>query len=179
VTDPGGRKGRATLLRLLGWSLADATAFAVGTVAAIAVLMNALFIQPTWHRPPVPSDGPAPAQTSVAPHARQVDPTPNPTMAVRAAPSAAKSAAAGPLPLRPSQSTSMASERPPSSKRVIAVQRTLAEYGYGQIKPSGIIDAETQAAIQKFERERKLPITGQASERVVRELAAVTGRALE
>src|SRR5205085_2250063 len=83
----------------------------------------------------------------------------------------------GPLPLRPSQSTSMASERPPSSKRVIAVQRTLAEYGYGQIKPSGIIDAETQAAIQKFERERKLPITGQASERVVRELAAVTGRA--
>ncbi|MGZ3329353.1 MAG: peptidoglycan-binding domain-containing protein [Xanthobacteraceae bacterium] len=65
------------------------------------------------------------------------------------------------------------------SKRVIALQRALAEYGYGQIRPSGIIDAETQSAIEKFERERKLPITGQASDRVVRELAAMTGRPLE
>jgi peptidoglycan hydrolase-like protein with peptidoglycan-binding domain len=70
-------------------------------------------------------------------------------------------------------------ERPAPSKRVIALQRALADYGYGQIKPSGIVDAETQAAIEKFERERKLPITGQASDRVVRELAAMTGRPLE
>jgi peptidoglycan hydrolase-like protein with peptidoglycan-binding domain len=70
-------------------------------------------------------------------------------------------------------------DRSAPSKRVIALQRALAEYGYGQIKPSGIIDAETQAAIEKFERERKLPITGQASDRLVRELAAMTGRPLE
>ena len=68
---------------------------------------------------------------------------------------------------------------PPPSKRVIALQRALAEYGYGQIKPSGIVDSETQRAIERFERERKLPITGQASDRVVRELAAMTGRPLE
>jgi len=65
------------------------------------------------------------------------------------------------------------------SKRVIALQRALAEYGYGQIKPSGMVDPETQAAIEKFERERKLPITGQASDLVMRELAAMTGRPLE
>jgi len=41
------------------------------------------------------------------------------------------------------------------------------------------MDAETQSAIEKFERDRKLPITGQASDRVVRELAAMTGRPLE
>jgi peptidoglycan hydrolase-like protein with peptidoglycan-binding domain len=76
-------------------------------------------------------------------------------------------------------SAEAAVDRPAPSKRVIALQRALAEYGYGQIRPSGIIDAETQAAIEKFERERKLPITGQASERVVRELAAMTGRPLE
>lgn len=70
-------------------------------------------------------------------------------------------------------------ERPASSKRVIALQRALAEYGYGQIKPSGIIDVDTRAAIEKFERERRLPITGQPSDRVVRELAAMTGRPLE
>jgi peptidoglycan hydrolase-like protein with peptidoglycan-binding domain len=65
------------------------------------------------------------------------------------------------------------------SKQVIAVQRALSEFGYGQIKPTGILDPETQSAIQKFERERKLPVTGQLSHRVVRELAAITGRPLE
>ncbi|MGZ3310764.1 MAG: peptidoglycan-binding domain-containing protein [Xanthobacteraceae bacterium] len=84
-------------------------------------------------------------------------------------------AAARPLPGR----AEAAVERRAPSKRVIALQRALAEYGYGQIRPSGIIDAETQSAIEKFERERKLPITGQASDRVVRELAAMTGRPLE
>jgi peptidoglycan hydrolase-like protein with peptidoglycan-binding domain len=81
---------------------------------------------------------------------------------------------------RPPQAPSeVAGERSGASKRVVALQRALAEYGYGQIKPSGIIDAETQAAIEKFERERRLPITGQASDRLVRELAAMTGRPLE
>src|SRR5207245_1330926 len=48
-----------------------------------------------------------------------------------------------------------ASERAPAaSKRVIALQRALADFGYGQIKPTGVVDAETQAAIEKFERER-------------------------
>jgi peptidoglycan hydrolase-like protein with peptidoglycan-binding domain len=65
------------------------------------------------------------------------------------------------------------------SKQVIAVQRALSEFGYGQIKPTGIVDPETQSAIQKFERERKLPVTGQLSNRVVRELASITGRPLE
>jgi peptidoglycan hydrolase-like protein with peptidoglycan-binding domain len=70
-------------------------------------------------------------------------------------------------------------EKPAPSKRVIALQRALADYGYGQIKPSGIVDAETQAAIEKFERERKLPVTGQPSDRVARELSSMTGRPLD
>ena len=63
--------------------------------------------------------------------------------------------------------------------RVIAVQRALANYGYGQIKPTGTLDSETRAAIGRFERERKLPVTGQISERLTRELTALTGRPLE
>jgi peptidoglycan hydrolase-like protein with peptidoglycan-binding domain len=66
-----------------------------------------------------------------------------------------------------------------SSKRVVAVQRALAEYGYGQIKPTGVVDADTKAAVERFERERRLPITGQVSDRVARELASLTGRPLE
>ena len=65
------------------------------------------------------------------------------------------------------------------SKRVMAIQRALADFGYGQIKPSGQFDPATKAAIEKFERDRKLPVTGQISDRLVRDLAATTGRPLE
>jgi Putative peptidoglycan binding domain len=65
------------------------------------------------------------------------------------------------------------------TRRVAAVQRALTEYGYGQLKPTGTIGPDTQAAIQKFERERKLPLTGQMSDRLVRELAAVIGHPVE
>jgi peptidoglycan hydrolase-like protein with peptidoglycan-binding domain len=65
------------------------------------------------------------------------------------------------------------------SQRVTAIQRALSDFGYGQIKPTGQFDPETKTAIEKFERDRKLPIDGQISDRVVRELAATTGRPLE
>jgi peptidoglycan hydrolase-like protein with peptidoglycan-binding domain len=65
------------------------------------------------------------------------------------------------------------------SKRITAVQRALADFGFGQIKPTGVLDADTRAAIEKFERERRLPVDGQISDRFVRELAGMTGRPLE
>ena len=65
------------------------------------------------------------------------------------------------------------------SRRVAAVQRALTEYGYAQLKPSGTLGTDTQAAIQKFERDRKLPVTGQMSDRLVRELSAMIGRPIE
>jgi peptidoglycan hydrolase-like protein with peptidoglycan-binding domain len=65
------------------------------------------------------------------------------------------------------------------SKRILAIQRALSDFGYGQIKASGAYDPETRTAIEKFERDHKLPVTGQISDRFVRELAAMTGRPLE
>jgi hypothetical protein len=67
----------------------------------------------------------------------------------------------------------------PAARRVAAVQRTLTEYGYGQLKPTGTAGSDTQAAIQKFERERKLPVTGQVSDRLVKELTAMIGRPVD
>ena len=67
----------------------------------------------------------------------------------------------------------------PSPKRVLAVQRALTEFGYGQFKPNGTFGPETKDAIQQFERARKIPVTGQISPRLLRELAALTGRPLE
>ena len=67
----------------------------------------------------------------------------------------------------------------PAARRVAAVQRTLTEYGYGQLKPTGVAGSDTQAAIQKFERERKLPVTGQVSDRLLRELTAMSGHPVD
>ncbi len=63
--------------------------------------------------------------------------------------------------------------------RIMAVQRALSSYGYGQIKPTGVYDPETRDAIEQFERERRMPVTGRVSDRLARELTALTGRPLE
>ena len=65
------------------------------------------------------------------------------------------------------------------ARRVAAVQRALTQYGYGQLKPTGAIGADTQAAISKFERDRKIPVTGQMSDRLVRELTAMIGHPID
>lgn len=67
----------------------------------------------------------------------------------------------------------------PSSKRIFAVQRALTDFGYGQFRPNGTFGPETKSAIEQFERARKLPVTGQISPRLLRELAVVTGRELD
>ena len=72
-----------------------------------------------------------------------------------------------------------ASSQSTGARRVASVQRALTEYGYGQLKPTGAVGADTQAAITKFERDRKLSVTGQMSDRLVRELTAMTGRPIE
>jgi hypothetical protein len=65
------------------------------------------------------------------------------------------------------------------ARRVAAVQRALTQYGYGQLKPTGAVGSDTQAAITKFERDRKLPVTGQMSDRLVKELAAMIGHPID
>ncbi len=67
----------------------------------------------------------------------------------------------------------------PVSPRVLAVQKTLSKLGYGPLKITGRPSAETRQAVQRFERDRNLTPDGEISDRVVRELAAVSGTALE
>ena len=64
-------------------------------------------------------------------------------------------------------------------KRLIAIQRALADFGYGPLKPTGVHDTATKAAIERFERARRRPVTGQVSEQLVHDLAVLTGRPLE
>lgn len=65
------------------------------------------------------------------------------------------------------------------SPRILAVQRVLSDYGYGQIKPSSVLDDATSEAIERFEREHKLPVSGRVSDRLVGALGAMTGHPIE
>jgi hypothetical protein len=70
-------------------------------------------------------------------------------------------------------------QQSPAARRVSGVQRALSEYGYGQLKVTGTMSGETQSAIQKFEREHKMQVTGQVSDRLLRELGAAIGHPVE
>lgn len=151
----------------------DAICLGLALAAAGFIVINALFLQTGPH--------PAPFFAAVAPHAGRASasvPMPPAKRQARARLPAAT------LPATPPKTvaTVRADSRPDPiaellepTNRTIAVQRALAEFGYGQIKPTGTVGPETRAAIEKFERERKLPVTGQVSERLTRELAAMKG----
>jgi hypothetical protein len=108
---------------------------------------------------------------------KPADPLTNLVKATSPAPVASSNIARPPAPIpAPLRAEAMASS---GARRVAAVQRVLTEYGYGQLKPTGTVGSDTQAAIQKFERDRKMPVTGQMSDRLVHELAAVIGHPID
>jgi Putative peptidoglycan binding domain len=106
-----------------------------------------------------PTTSAAPAMTSAAPASTSAIPRPP-----------------APIPVASRADSNLA---PGGSRRVAAVQRALTQYGYGQVKPTGTIGPDTQAAVAKFERDRKIPATGQMTDRMVRELAAMIGHAID
>jgi hypothetical protein len=105
--------------------------------------------------------------------AKTVDPVGNLVVKSTGAPTAAPVNVARPPAPVPATAQSV------GARRVAAVQRALTQYGYGQLKPTGAVGADTQNAIAKFERDRKLPVTGQMSDRLVKELTAMTGHAID
>jgi Putative peptidoglycan binding domain len=123
-------------------------------------------------RPAEPKPAEKPAEQKPA------DPLTSLVKATSAPPAAASSNVLRPPAAIPSRTDSVANSAQ-GARRVAAVQRALTEYGYGQLKPTGTVGSDTQAAIQKFERERKIPVTGQISDRLVRELTAVIGHPLD
>ncbi len=54
-------------------------------------------------------------------------------------------------------------------------QRALVKLGYGPLKADGLMGPGTRAALEKFERDRKLPVKGEPTPRTLRELAARAG----
>jgi hypothetical protein len=183
--------GTGSLAGVLGshlWSrLANrpVDSFAIlGAVAAtIVIVVNAVFLQ-----------------SGARPAPFVANPTVQKTVTADAGPKAAEQG--GPRVIDLSAGRSVAAPRPPQavpvpmpvpsprrndpiadligpSPRIMAVQRVLSNYGYGQIKPTGVLDDATSDAIEKFERQHKLPVSGRVSDRLIGALSAMTGRPIE
>jgi hypothetical protein len=196
----GGRFGemRELLSRALGRNPLDAIGIFVLLLASGAVLVNALYRQPGPHPAPIFSVKPRPVATEPAegvvpplPRARPVAPVAaaNTEPAATAPHAALKTEALPRNSVRPDPIGDVLSGVAPSkaaapaqaapSPRVMQAQRALNDFGYGPVKATGVVDAATTAAVAKFERSRKLPVTGLLSPKVVKEISADTGRQLE
>ncbi len=144
-------------------------ALVMAGAATLAILVNALFLQHGPHPAPIFATRQLMQEPAVPLRAHKED------KAVVAHPVAAPKPNAAPA----ARQDPIAELIAPSKPRMLAIQRALADFGYGQIRPTGVYDSETRGAIEKFEREQSLPVDGQITDRFVRELAAMTGRPLE
>jgi len=145
----------------------DSVAVLLAAGASFLIIVNALLLQSGPHSAPfLANPRPAPLVGGDAPRASATVPWRPAAKAV------------APLPAAARREDPIADLIGPSP-RIAAVQRALSDYGYGQIKLSGILDDATSAAIEKFERERRLPVTGEVSDRLMRELAVMVGHPLQ
>ena len=136
-----------------------------------------------------PVDGLMGARTAAAirgfQQAQRLDQTGTPSEGLLAAALVApqrKAEAAPPAPaVRPAATTAPATTGSTeiAAPKLMAVQRALARIGYGPVTIDGKMGAETHNAIRSFERDHKLPETGEPSPQVLRALQAMTGAQLQ
>jgi Putative peptidoglycan binding domain len=65
------------------------------------------------------------------------------------------------------------------ARPLATAQRALMKLGYGLPKADGVNGAATRTAIEKFEKDRHLPVTGELNARTRRELASASGLKLD
>ena len=146
------------------------------------IVVNAVFLQSGYHPAPFFANPARPQVADIGPTAATAAPAPASPRPVEA--TAAVHPPAAPRPQAPALRRNdpiaeLIGASIGSPSRVLAVQRALSEFGYGQIKVSGTLDQATAAAIEKFEGDHKLPVTGRISDRLLSELASMTGHPLQ
>lgn len=167
----------------------ESVAIFIGGSAMMMICANALFMQPGPHPAPILARSIVPAShatvvstpLSPAPIAQParfepIQATVLPPVRPQTAPPAAKAKmVSAPEPTRHDPIAQLLAP----TKRITTAQRILTAYGYGQIKPTGVLDNATEDAIRKFEASRKMPVTGQLTEPVLRALSALSGQQIE
>ncbi|GEP01368.1 peptidoglycan-binding domain-containing protein [Methylobacterium haplocladii] len=164
TTRPGETLGSVAALVAVGYVTVNALGFQAGRHPA-PILPQPAAQAPAAKAPSAPAQ---PAQASVEPAAKDKP-------EAKHAEKAPARDAIGDI-LRSAGDTT-ASVTPKPVDKVAQAQRALSKLGYGAIKADGMMGPATRAAIEKFERDRKLPVTGEASGRTLRELASKAGSA--
>ncbi|QRM28184.1 peptidoglycan-binding domain-containing protein [Microvirga sp. VF16] len=118
---------------------------------------------------------PAPAATppARAPQAAPAAPAPAPVRSAARDPIADMIRMGGPVPTPPANVG-----RSDPGDIVLAGQRALARLGYS-VKVDGLMGSGTRQAIERFEQDRRLPVTGELNARTARELSAASGIAVQ
>ncbi len=145
----------------------DSVAIAVAVAASLIIVVNAVILQSGSRSAPFVANALPPSPTAPAPTA-----TLAPAPAHSAATPGALQTATAPRNDPIGQLITM-------SARITKVQRALSDYGYGQIRLTGVLDRPTTEAIERFEREHNLPVTGAISDRLMNELAVMVGHPLD
>ena len=161
----------------------DSAAMLCAGAASVIIVVNAVFLQSGPHPAPFFANPAAQLQAAdnrptatVTPPAKTVE-KPVETPAVR--PAAPSRTPHGSQARRNDPIGDLIGASVTSPARIAAVQRVLSDFGYGQLRASGTLDEPTSAAIQKFEGDHKLPVTGQLSDRLLNELAAMVGHPIQ
>jgi hypothetical protein len=164
--------------------------------AATAIAVNALSLQTARHPAPIfarGGEGPAArpraqdvgAAPSVAPVPPVRPPAGIPSGQQATAPRTAIRDPIGEM-IRASDTTTgtatsaRASEQPLEPQHVVAsAQRALTKLGYGPLRPDGLLGQGTRQALERFQRDRRLPSTGELGPRTIRELSAQAGMTVD
>ena len=157
----------------------DSLAVLGAGAACLMIVVNAVFLQSGSHPAPFFANPARPQVADIGPTAAPAPASPRPVEATAAVHPPAAPRPQAPALRRNDPIAELIGASIGSPSRVLAVQRALFEFGYGQIKVSGTLDQATTAAIEKFEGEHKLPVTGRISDRLLSELASMTGHPLQ
>ena len=157
----------------------DSLAMAGTGLIALVIVVNAVFMQagakPAQY---VAAPGPTPAVSEIQTKQAATGTLRSADLAPARGTQVASTTVPMPVPAPARRSDPIADLIGPSP-RIQAVQRVLSEFGYGQIKPSGVLDNATSEAISRFERDHKLPVSGRISDRLVSALNAMAGHSIE
>ncbi len=193
------RKGRGRTLHY--------AAIGLSASLAVGIMVNALILQHGRHSAPLfgkaiaLGEAPVPVATAAAPPPAPAANTPvpaaSPPPAAPAAPVAShpRRPSAEPVPAPAAKAShddpigkllrgSAGGDKTPDkagkeeSKTVLATQHALVKLGF-VVKPTGTYGPVTKAAIEAFERDQHLPVKGEMSRKVLKQISAESGVAID
>ena len=187
----GAAKPAATgLMGVLKARPARSVAIAAMAAIALGIVVNALAMQKTRHPAPLfvvaaasgqavpanaslPASAPVPVQRPATEPAASIEHGAAPRHAVPEKDLIAQ--LLRPHVALPGQESPKAAE---PSKTVMKAQQALVKLGFA-LRPDGVLGGTTRQAIERFERDRGLPVKGDLTPKIRRQLMAQSGIAME